>query len=434
MKKTTFLLLLSVVLWLITTSNIEAQTTAGPLVGQLDSAQRSNYLRNLDSLSKRFNTDSLRLSSGIDSLNKAILGKNPLNGIDSSGFFRIALDSFFRLYKPKDSLGIKDRDTILGEYGRLKNISIPFGDSLKGLFGTYNDSLLSSTGVPIPNYPLNDSIWKRGQDSLRFDLKNLFKSDSTKADSLRGIGRFIPVFGMLFNKNNFKLELFTGIQSTKVAYFSLRQNLELPVIGLRTVEQFNSLWESRWQMQASWNPVDVKATSGETVFVAQEAKSPELLQMEFATMFNPTLSIFSNSRRTVRLVSSLGMEVSTYAPAHKNLNASSLQNKGFATGIGPQMGAGFSLTTGPITAFALGTMTYGDVIRQTDNQRKYNISPYTFFSTCIMAGVRYGNAFTMRYEIRSNDWGNNQKNKPNYAKNARTNQLTVGIPLSGLSR
>ena len=434
MKKSIFLSLFSVVLWLTTTSNIEAQTNAGPLVGQLDSAQRSNYLRNLDSLSRRFNTDSLKLSSGIDSLNKAILGKSPLNGIDSAGFFRIALDSFFRLYKPNDSLGIRDRDTILGEYGRLKNISIPFGDSLKGLFGTYQDSLLSSTGIPLPNYPLRDSTWKRGQDSLRLDLKNLFKSDSTKADSLRGVGRFIPVLGQLFNKNLFKLELFSGAQNTEVAYFSLRESLTLPVIGIRSVEQFNSLWESRWQMQASWNTVDVKATSGETVFIAQEANSPELLQMEFATMFNPTLSVFSNSSRTVRLISSLGMEVSTYAPAHKNLNVSSQKNRGFATGIGPQMGAGFSLTTGPITAFALGTMTYGDVIRQTENQRKYTISPYTFFSTCITAGVRYGNAFTMRYEIRSNDWGNNQKNKPNYAKNARTNQITVGIPLSGLSR
>lgn len=434
MKKSTFLFLFSVALWLTTTSNIEAQTNAGPLVGQLDSAQRSNYLRNLDSLSRRFNTDSLKLSSGIDSLNKAILGKSPLNGIDSAGFFRIALDSFFRLYKPNDSLGIRDRDTILGEYGRLKNISIPFGDSLKGLFGTYQDSLLSSTGVPLPNYPLRDSTWKRGQDSLRLDLKNLFKSDSTKADSLRGVGRFIPVLGQLFNKNLFKLELFSGAQNTEVAYFSLRESLTLPVIGIRSVEQFNSLWESRWQMQASWNTVDVKATSGETVFIAQEANSPELLQMEFATMFNPTLSVFSNSSRTVRLISSLGMEVSTYAPAHKNLNVSSQKNRGFATGIGPQMGAGFSLTTGPITAFALGTMTYGDVIRQTENQRQYTISPYTFFSTCITAGVRYGNAFTMRYEIRSNDWGNNQKNNSNYAKNARTNQITVGIPLSGLSR
>lgn len=430
MKKTTSLLLFSLVLWLVTASTVQAQTNLGSLLGQLDSAQRAAYLRNLDSLGKRFNSNSLALDPAIDSLNRAMLGRNPLAGVDSLGFFTGALDSFFRMYRPTDSLGIRDRDTILGEYARLKKVSIPFADSLNGLFGKNQGNLLSSTGVPVANYPLDNSLWKNGEDSLGLNLKNQLKAVPAK-----GLGGFAPVLGQLFNKNNFKLELFSGMQSIEVAYFSLRQSLQLPVIGLRTVEQFNSLWETRWQMQGSWNTTDVKAVAaGEKVFVAQEAKSPELLQMEFAAMFNPGISIFSNSNRSVRLISSLGIEVSTYAPAHRNLDASSLKNKGFATGVGPQMGAGFALSTGAFTTFALGTMSYGNVICKAENANGYIFSPYTFFSTCITAGVRYGNAFTMRYEIRSNDWGSNQKNNPGYAKNARTNQITVGIPISGLTR
>jgi hypothetical protein len=363
-------------------------------------------------------------------LNNAIFGRNPLTGIDSVGFFRNSLDSFFRLLKPTDSLGIRDRDTILGEYNHLKNVSIPFADSLRGLFGKYQDSLLSNTGVPVANYPLNDSLWHRGEDSLRLDLNNRFKADSPK-----GLGNFAPVLNLLFNKDNFKIELFSGLQNIQAAYMSLRQNLELPVIGLRTVEQFNSLWESRWQMQSSWNTVDVKATVGEKAFVAQEAKSPELLQAEYAMMFNPILSIFSNSNRSVRLISSLGIDVSSYAPAHKNLDLPSQKNKGFTTGMGPQIGAGFSLKAGAITTFALGTMTYGEVVTQAkaDRPRVYNSDSYTFVSTCITAGVRYGNAFSLRYENRTSNWADNINNA-GFKKNARTNQVTVGIPLSGLSR
>ena len=437
MTKTTSLLLYSLAFWLAASSTIQAQTNLGPLIGQLDSSQRATYLRNLDSLTRKFNVDSLKLSIAVDSLNRGIFGQNPLLGInDSVGGFRIAIDSFFHLFKPTDSLGLRDRDTLLGEYGRLKNISISFADSLKGLFGNYQDSIFLSSGVPLANYPLNDSLWLRGSDSLRFNVTNLFKSDSTKPDSLRGLGRFAPVLDFLFNKNNFKIELFSGLQNNEVAYLSLRQKLGLPVIGLRTVEQFNSLWESRWQMQGSWNMNEVQATSGERVFVAQEAKTPELLQGEFAIMFNPVLSIFSNANRSVRLISSLGIEISTYAPAHKNIDVLSINNKGFTTGMGPQIGAGFSLQMGPITTFALGTMTYGEVLTKAkvDRPRVYYADSYTFFSTCISAGIRYGNAFSLRYENRTSDWADNIKATTGFLKNARTNQVTVGIPLSGLSR
>lgn len=428
MKKTTSLLFFSLVFWLATTNTMQAQTNLGSLIGQLDSTQRAAYLRNLDSLNRRFNAGSLNLNLAIDSLNNAIFGRNPLTGIDSVGVFRNSLDSFFRLLNPTDSIDIRDRDTILGEYDRLKNASIPLADSLRGLFGKYQDSLFLSNGIPVTDYPLNDSAWHRGGDSLRLDLNNLFKDNSAK-----GLGNLAPVLNLLFNKNNFKIELFSGLQNTQVAYMNLQQNLELPVIGLRTVEQFNSLWESRWQMQSSWNVADVKATAGERVFIAQEAKSPELLQGEYAMMFSPILSIFSNSNRSVRLISSLGIEVNTYAPAHKNLDELSKKNKGFATGIGPQIGAGFSLKTGAITTFALGTMTYGEVICKAERPREYLSSPYSFFSTCITAGVRYGNAFSLRYENRTSDWADNINNA-SFKKNARTNQITVGIPLTGLSR
>lgn len=430
MKKTTSLILFSLVLWLVTASTAQAQTNLGSLLGQLDSAQRAAYLRNLDSLGKRFNSNTLALDPAIDSLNRAMLGRNPLAGVETVDFFTSAIDSFFRAYEPTDNRSIRNYDAVFGEYVRLKNSAIPFADSIRGLFGNYQGYLLSSRGIPVRNYPLNDSIWEDGGNLLSLDLKNQLEDVSPSR-----LGNVAPILRQLFNRKNFKLELFSGMQSIEVAYFSLRQSLQLPVIGLRTVEQFNSLWETRWQMQASWNTTDVKAVAaGEKIFIAQEAKSPELLQMEFAAMFNPGISIFSNSNRSVRLISSLGIEVATYAPAHRNLNASSLKNKGFATGVGPQMGAGFSLTTGTLTTFALGTMSYGNVISKADNANGYIFSPYTFASTCITAGVRYGNAFTMRYEIRSNDWGSNQKNNPGYAKNARTNQITVGIPISGLSR
>lgn len=89
------------------------------------------------------------------------------------------------------------------------------------------------------------------------------------------------------------------------------------------------------------------------------------------------------------------------------------------TGLGAQVGAGFSFTTGAITAYSLATFTQGQALR--------SLKPYQYTSRRYEVGIRYGNIINVRYSTGYVSW---QEFENRQAK--INNQFTVGIILAEL--
>lgn len=387
------------------------------VLSQLDSAKRAEYLENLGHL-QIGQYGFYGFNGMIDSLNTNLNGQNPISGnfsglLPSDGQGR---DSILGLL---DGAGFSSLDSLsaIQQFDQGVDVWTAHSDSLYGAFDTFNSQLTPVSSFPV--FTSNQQTWFSNYDSL-FTNQQL-TLDATPAN---GPGGFEGVLDQLLDPTVFtSIELTGGTQRAKTNFYWMEEQLTAPVIGLRTSEQFDRLWEPRWRIDASWFKNTTGVTSNETITQQNAQFNPFTINGSLDVMFNPSVSV-NTAGTSLRLITLLGVEVGTYAPAHREIMAPyTTGNKGFTTGWGPVAGAGVAMKTGVMTVYALGTTAFGDVICNPDA----SVTNYRYRSNRLEAGVRYGNLISVRFEkCVSRNWAIDGN------KHVRYNQITVGLPVTGL--
>jgi len=227
------------------------------------------------------------------------------------------------------------------------------------------------------------------------------------------------------------IEMATGIKQTSVKYYR-NENLysaePLLVVRLGTAPIFDRRFTTRWSIAGSWdtdkNPATIRLNASEYVNdqIIDQGNNPVLIDGDFALMYNPGIRL--GSITNARLLTSLGMELGTYVPAHQStLGSSNLrtnENKGFTTSCAAQMGTGLSYQLPGFSVYVLGTIAYGSVI---------NSPGYIYRSKKLTTGILIGPSVSIRYSTGHQQWA------PSDNKNASTlHEFTIGLMLGKRKR
>jgi hypothetical protein len=423
MKKQTTLLLIFT-MSILAQQKVIGQVNWGSfntVLQQLSQAERNTYFNNLDRLNRDFDPRALDLNIPMQGLNNALESGNPAAGL--SGFSSEWQGAGILLNNGLGNSGLnnEDKGVLLNGFHQLEYI---WQKTYKDIKRTGNGHLDDGYRTPLLPSRINQrdyKLWSSAQDILQKDLRI-----NSTYEPAKGLGNFKSLFKELFNPSLFTdIEFYGGAQNANVQYYTQHYGKSLPVVGIGTVEQFNTTCEARWRGSVSFErnqSSNNDNNNNEALNSAQQTPgfNPLLLYGEFSMMFNPLLINSNLSRSTLRLISSLGIDVGTYAPDHRTPQKPN--NKGFATGCGPKLGAGFAVRLGLITSYAMGSLAYGEVNcpgMVNDSYRSYGLE----------AGIKYLNRFTVRYEMRNTDWTNGLNSR---IKNARSNQITIGIPITNL--
>lgn len=401
------------------------------LLNQTDTQTNENFLDNfgnIDPATIDFGENNETLQQLFDELN----GPFPGGMLDSTYLdvwgpgFGLILDGL-----PGYGLSGSDEDTLLNQYGNLEDIFASNFDSLGGAFGQYQDSLLAGTNDwDIVVIGLDD-LTNESAGALQDTFDMVFGNTTPN-----GPGDIDGIIGQLFDVVAFPdLELAFGMQEASLKYWDNPYDERARVLRVGSVPRFDQdvdncnyatiavPIEARWHVQASWTgeapPASPATDPGQAAAHHGGDFNPLLFSGDFAMMATPTIGTLGNTR--FKLITSLGMEFGTYAPAHRDYNAPFTSgNQGFATGFGPQAGSGFAFSTGPLTVYSIGTIVIGGEMLRCGPAYRYN-------STRFESGIRYGNIINVRYSTGKFSW------QPNDNRTAKVgHQVTVGIILSEL--
>lgn len=402
------------------------------LLNQFDVGTNQFFFDNLDSLNGNWNPNLNPSGDLFGDLDNNLLDSIPSGNLDSTYLLGLdaGLDTLLA-HLPGFGLSGTDQDTLLGELDWINGIFNNNSDSLGGLFGQYHDSL-----ALVPNYwditVINSDSMHNEQLNYLQDSVNIIGGQSDP----NGLGNFSHIFGNVFDVNIFPdIELAFGTQNSNLKYYNDKYGADAKIVRIGSVPRFDKTVsvghdgirpvfpiEARWHVDVSWtNEAHPTPQYGDEI-VHNEGYSkgfnPLMMSGDFAIMATPGIGTLGNT--SFKLITSLGTEFGTYAPSHSDYaRPFTSNNKGFMTGLGAQVGAGFSFTTGAITAYSLATFTQGQALR--------SLKPYQYTSRRYEVGIRYGNIINVRYSTGYVSW---QEFENRQAK--INNQFTVGIILAEL--
>ena len=397
------------------------------IFGQMNTTDNQQFFSNLTTLDGTFSVNNLDNGNLLPNLYEGL--QNPNFGGTLDGSYLDALDSGLGLLGgalPVSGLAAADRDTISGEFGRIDSLYNVNFDSLGGLFGQYQDSLVFTPGWTSWYLDgLNGSV------NTQFNsLQDTFGMVST-ATMAKGPGDVAPLIGQLFSQFSFPdLELAFGTQAGDFKYWTDGYEANAIVIRVGSVPRYDKVAtkcdgfmgaypvEARWHLEGSWVKGNFPTATSETLTTNGKQITPLIFAGDFAIMLTPKLGFLQGT--SFRLITSLGMEFGTYAPAHRLSNPpATLANKGFSTGFGPQAGVGFAWSAGPIVVYSLNTIAHGITFNSPKG--------YDYDSIINEVGMRFGNIINVRYSKGTYSW------QPSDNRMAKIrNQVTIGLILPGL--
>jgi hypothetical protein len=387
----------------------------GSILSQMDSTQRQDYLNNLSQMQQPGSVGNYLAGVAQDSLRAALNGANPLTGLTGTippiGLVSDSVSSLSHYF----GFSALDSNALLHQVDTIHSLFTLNFDSLRLVFpqqqGTFNNAPYVLNTV----YPIDQGLYPNHLDTLKTNQQLAF--GGTPAS---GIGNFTQLFNQIFNSALFtRIEIFGGKQNGRARYYNNYYVTELPVMGARSVEQFDRKIEPRWRFQGSWFPTAQTLGTNDTPtsFKKNEAF---MYNGSFEVMFNPAFRFLSFN---MRAITTLGIDAATYAPAHKT--SSQPNNVGNSTGWGPILGVGMSTKVGSTTAYMMSTYSLGNVVCGP----LYAKSNYKYSSFRAEAGIVINNVATARYEMSlGNQWSANSMKAVHY------HQFTIGLPLTKLFR
>lgn len=423
-------LLLLFLLFLLSGRQLNAQWgILTGLISQSNSNTVQNFNNNQSILNANFELDHTMGNVVWDNLLDALGTSNPGGGFDQ-GYLDDLGSGYELLNEAITNLGLSDVDenALLDETSNVFDIFNNNKDSLGNILDTNGENLsFDST---------NWSVVILGFDGLanqQFEvMQDTLEASVNLADPI-GVHNLKDLIDQLFDANIFPdLELAFGTQLLDLNYWEMPYTKQTRLIRVGSVPRFQKNKfnqrdgilrlpvEARWHVTASWaNSKEPTLTNPSELSTEREKFTPMLLDGDFAMMAIPVVGNWGNT--FFRMITSVGMEFGTYAPSHVDYDPPfTLPNKGFATGFGPQMGAGFAMVTGDLIIYTYGTMAHGEMFN-TELGYKYDSKYWN-------AGIRYGNIVNVRYRMGEISW----QPHGNRLANLR-NELTVGIILSELN-
>ncbi len=375
------------------------------LLTRLDKPTHAIVNGNMDSTIGNFTFDHSQGNDAWQTLDGEIQQGNPVGNFDDTWLDDLGAGLDLLGFKlPNLGLDPPDQDTILGEAGHLLDLFQNNQDSLGNSFGLYQDELTFDSS--------NWSLVVIGFDDINQEnlgvLQDTFDLINSQIDP-QGPVNFTSLIQQVFNSTTFPdLELAFGIQQASLKYWELPYDAQARTVRVGSVPRFQKNViqckdgitrlpiEARWHAQVSW--ISEHTSNSDFTRKAVEAEgafNPLLLDGEFAMMAIPVVGRWGNT--TFRVISSVGLEAGTYAPAHRNFEPPfTLPNKGFATGFGPQVGAGFAMVNPSLTIYTYGTTAHGDALRAR--------LPYKYNSSFLNAGIRYADIINVRYRTGKVTW------------------------------
>ncbi|MBI1223649.1 MAG: hypothetical protein GC192_00300 [Bacteroidetes bacterium] len=397
------------------------------LFSQMDPSLGQVLQNNFDSLNNAGNLNQNADNELFDQLNDHLLNDIPPGNFDANFQSELGsgLDTLL-FHLPGLNLPTGDQDVLLSDIDWINNILNNNSDSLAGLFGQYNDSLYFDPSWDVTIID-SDDLNEEGNQFLADSINMAF--DLSNPD---GLGNFGSISDQLFDFNLFHdIELAFGTQDANLSYWGYNYSKRSKVFRIGSVPRFDKKVfnnngrtpifpvEARWHAEVSWfsgsdnTPSDTNPDAG-----IGRAFNPLLLFGDYSLMATPIIGQLGNT--TFRLITSLGTEFGTYAPAHQDFRRPyTSNNKGYATGIGAQAGSGFAFSTGRLTVYSIATFAKG--------QTQKSAKTYPYSHVRYEVGMRYGNLINVRYSSGSSSWqtGGNRTAEVK-------NQFTVGIILAEL--
>lgn len=386
-----------------------------PVLEQADSTVRDSFLQQLEQLSASPDVDEIHWPAVLDSLFSTNLAE---------GTFGSPVDSFITEWGVgRDSLiswlvnaGIGSADSLglVGQYDDLNEIWYETVEDFNNALITYDDDITFNPAAieeGEERIEISSGLQTQAQANLRRSV-----AQALAGTDAQGIGGFTGLLNTLFS-DIFDLELAYGIEDADVSYYNFPYAATAKTIRVGSMPQFDKTWEARWHVQAGFS----KTTEVPLVESAlpDDGHTPFRYNGNFSFMFNPALGRL-RAGGSVRLYSSLGMEVDAYVPAHADAAPPfTNDNVGKTTGFGPQIGTGFIVQTHAVTFYTYATKTLGTVA---------NSPGYQYHAQAIHAGVKLGNIMNVRYDIGKASWA------PNEQKTLTYNRLTLGLRLASLYR
>lgn len=388
------------------------------LLNQMTSTQQANFLNDFNNLDNEFDLDLFQDTGVLEELLNTILDGTPTLDHSYSDAFSVGY-GYLGFGYSSTILDSTDVDLIGEDYFRLDTIFDGNFEDLQNISSTYQDDLLFDEQTTID--------LEAEEDDINFDLFNLQETlleDGADA-SADGLGDFSSILDQLFSPQQFPLlELGFGVQKADITYWANRYLVDTKVIRVGSVLRTPSLEttvEGRWHMQASW--IDEPIGGGGEI-PAGVSKEIQPLLLDGACSAMVARVLFCSEVLEGRLLTTLGAEVGTYAPAHdKDFLPKSRDNKGYTTGLGPQAGLGFSIRALDVglTFYSLTTIAYGDVLSGPSN--------YRYQSTRAEAGVNFNDIVNIRYATGTQNWAPDGLRRVH-----RGHEVIVGIILNSLNR
>lgn len=398
------------------------------IFSQMNDATNQFFNNNLDSLNHVWNPDLDQTDDLFSQLGNNLLDSIPPGNFDVNSLTELGagLDTFSNHLGGLNLPGI-DKDTLLGELGWIGNILGNNFDSLNGVFGQYHDSLIFKPEWDVTVLGF-DTLNNHSYGILENELNN-----DLDMSNPNGPGNFASLLDKIFDVNLFPdIELAFGSQDVKCSYWGKEYNKNAKVFRIGSVPRFDKKVfdnngklpvvpiEARWHVEVSWFSGDDNTTGGDSNNNTTEggAFNPMLFFGDYALMATPQIGVLGNT--TFRLITSLGTEFGTYAPAHKDFDRRyTSSNKGYTTGVGAQAGAGVAFTTGALTVYSLATYAQGQTLKAAQT--------YPYSDARYEVGARYGKIINVRYSSGITSW----QTDGNRVADVK-NQFTVGLILAEL--
>lgn len=411
--------LLATILCLVVFSNeARSQNWQGlfePIFEQADSTTRDSFIADLSILNEDPEVEGIEWDDVFDGFFSINLSPGVfLQPIDSLNIqWAAGLDTANVLLSGSD-LGPADSTEVVDEYGRLNSIWINSLDSFNNILSQYEGPISFDSDALEEGSERYDKF-----TGLRTQSAHILRRSWERAldgTEPKGIGDFMELFNTTFS-SIFDLELAYGLENGTFIYYNEFYAASAKVIRVGSMPKLNQTWEAKWDVHATFFNV-VPNQLNETTNLPL-GLNPLRYGGNFTFMFNPALGRMRTGGQ-FRLYSSLGMVVDTYVPPHINPNnPKTLNNVGKTTGIAPELGTGFIINTDLVTFYTYASKAYGGIA---------NCPGFKYNAEAVHAGLRFGDALHLRYELGKASWA------PNDYKLTSYNRFTVGLKLGALYR
>ena len=393
--------------------NAQSWNQFGSFTNFFNNTQTSFFNYELDGVQNDFDLEAMDLSEAIDGLNQQI-ETNPLEG--GAGSFDVFWNTDNAFIIDGGEFNGDNSDAASNQNDNVNNVWNAELDNLNNGINGYQDEL-NGVNLNVFNQGEAQAANAHGDTELAMTNMNGRTERFLKYHRHQSTDDIDEVFIRSLFSSALDLELAYGIEFSDTYFWGDFYSARANLIRVASVPTFRNNFETSWAFETSFMNGN-ESVEQETNLTLNAGLNTLMYHGEFSFLFLPQLGTIGGGE--FRLYTSIGFDLSSYAPSHVN---SRFNNRvGMTTGYGAQVGAGFVVNLQAVSIYSYGTLTRGDVeVSATHDGYDYN-------AATVNAGIRIGNAMNIRYTLGQNSWAFDGQKERNF------NRFTVGLLLDSLRR